>query len=164
MDIGDVVRIAFLLLIVAGFVLPRARPPATRHMEQSRRDTPSGPKALSESGGYRLPSQPGVRGATAVRPAGDRSTGRQNTPATELAAAGGRHRLQAVLEALPSSASNPTAEERARPPVITPPARHARRGLGSMQVRQQLGRPGSLRLAFVMKEVLDRPVGMREGR
>jgi hypothetical protein len=104
---------------------------------------PRSPRAFAESGG-----QPVVTRRIAV--SRELDEGRTRRP--------GRVRPERTMH----TAEEPTAEERPRiapRPALRPVSRSGER---ARQVRGQLNNPRSAREAFVLREALDRPVGLRD--
>lgn len=164
MDIEDIVRIGFILLIASGFLFRGAG----RNQEDEQGEGVPGPRSLGESGGSdpqsrqrNVTPQPVRTSTTPANPT------RPEAPREEL-----RERYGGLLdtsglreEALErglSAGSLSAEEQRPHRPrrVVAPPV--ARVPVGSGQIRQLLANRQSVQTAFVLQDVLGKPVGMRE--
>lgn len=158
MDSGDIVGIVFFLLIVGSLVLPWARAILT----PSSGSAGPAPRSFTESGGYRPAAQRSVQG-DAPDPRDQRRQGvfgdlegvlpeRGETPL-------GR---EEALEQDPSTDVRQSAEERTRRRPIAPLIVLAQETETAGQIRLQFRSRQAVRTAIIMREVLDRPVGLRE--
>lgn len=166
MNIGDIIGVVFFLLIVGSFVAPWVRGLLPDGRRGTHMRTGGGPKSFAESGGYRTSPRPSTSRPTTqnAAPLLDTWRGsledRQEAPLSLRADA--RATREEALERGPSAGSQTTSEERTRrqlAPAQVQPPRHTpdRRRIG-----RQFVDPASVRMAFIMKEVLDRPAGMRD--
>jgi hypothetical protein len=143
--IWDLISLIVLLAIGAGFVqtlLSMTGPRRRQRTVDDLRDR--GPRSFAESGG---------RPMAARRP-----TAPAEVPAERRPRRPERMRPQRLIH----TADEPTAEERPRlaPRQATRPV--PRSGARAGQVRRQLADPRSVRAAFVLREVLERPLGLRD--
>ncbi len=92
------------------------------------------PTSFSQSGDFERPARPAVR------------------------------RRPPEPEGMLDRASEPTAEERPRAPRPATPAPAHPASVRATQIRRQLADRDAVRAAFVLREVLDHPVGMRDDR
>jgi hypothetical protein len=161
MDLGDLVRIAFILMI-ASFILWRRRRRKTLpgiglgQLRPARR-----PTALSESGGYErtFPQPPARR---ALRAGTNRGEALREAFGSRPSLAESRQaRHDAIARGL-RAGSMPTAEEQPRGNRLSGTPAPSQATPRTTSIRDQLASPQSVRTAFVLREVLDRPVGMRE--
>lgn len=162
MDSGDIVSIAFFLLIVGSFVLPWVRSLVSPRTPADGGAGSAGPKSFTESGGYR----PVARRPEQVEVPVAMDGTRQNTDVSQGAVLPerGEARLarEEAAERGPSTGSQPTAEERTRRRPIAPLIVTSRETENAGQIRNHFGNPGAVRTAIIMREVLDRPVSLRE--
>ena len=141
----DLVSLIVLLAIAAGAVqalLPRVGPRRRTWTVGDSRDR--SPRSVAENGGQsgaarRRPTLPGI-------------------PAEGLPLRPGRVRPVRPMH----TAGEPTAEE--RPRVVPRPAPRpvSRSGARAGHLRRQLADPRSVRAAYVLREVLDQPLGLRD--
>lgn len=162
MDSGDIVSIAFFLLIVGSFVLPWVRSFVSPRTPANGGAGSAGPKSFTESGGYRpvarRPEQ--VEAPVALdrtRPNADVSQGAVLPERGEA-----RLAREEAAERDSSAGSQPTAEERTRRRPIAPLIVVARDTDDVGQIRSHFRNRQAVRTAIIMREVLDRPVGLRE--
>jgi hypothetical protein len=168
MDFGDVASVIFFLLIVASFLLPRLGRLGQRVVRDTDRGRSLRPTSLSESGGYERPARQTT--ASAPLPRGEGFAEEVGTARNvRRASAGLSHELdesrltrEEALERGPGAGARPTAEEQQRrtprpASSVTPVTPRSER------IRQQFANPQAVQAAFVLREVLDRPVGLRDG-
>ena len=106
------------------------------------------PETEPESGAARTPR-------TAWKPETVWSSEASRTPATATSRTSGAHRASPTVNALGDRSSSPAP----------PPRPHASpASVLSKGIRARLGTPDALREAFVVKEILDRPLGRRHRR
>lgn len=172
MEYDDIIRIAFILLIASGFLLRGGRGATDAPEEGAERPVRPGPRSLAESGG-RDP-QPAQRNRTPTPtpvPARNSSTSTAGQSRSDSRRDQQRGRMDAnvtredALERGPSAGSMQTAEEipqavrRPRQTTVVPAANPA---VKPGRIRQILKNEQSLQTAFVLQEVLGKPLGMRD--
>jgi hypothetical protein len=144
----DVISLIVLLAIGAGFLqalLSMAGPGRNRRRGRTLDDLRDrGPRSFAESGGQPVATR---------RP-----------PAPQQLQPEGRMRHPAPARPVRRmhTADEPTAEERPRiapRPTLRPVLRS---GARAGQIRRQLNDPRSVRAAFVLREVLDQPLSLRD--
>ncbi len=162
MDSGDIVRIAFFLLIVGSFVLPWMRSLVSTRTPDNGRAASAGPKSFTESGGYRPVARRPVEVEVPVPL--DRTRRDANGSQGAVLPERGEARLarEEAAKRGPSAGSQPTAEERTRRRPIAPLIVTAREIENAGQIRTHFRNPQAVRTAIIMREVLDRPVSLRE--
>ena len=162
MDSGDIVSIVFVLLILSSLVLPWIRGLVNPGSGANGQVESSGPKSFAESGGYRPVARRPVQGQSPVVAGPRRETefGDLDVVLPER----GEARLareEAIERSLPTDLQE-TAEERTRRRPIAPLIVVTQDAVDAGQVRLQFDNPRAVRNAIIMREVLDRPVGLRE--
>jgi hypothetical protein len=152
MGFGDFASIAFVLIILLSFLWPFGR----GKLGSRRGPTTGGPRDFAQSGGYT--PVPGRTVNAAPVP-----TFQSPEESVHLARVEERLTRDEIRERATTSGAKPAQGERTqrRPGAPVPP--DVRAGLNADHIRTQLRQRGTAQTAYVMKDVFDRPVGMRDG-
>jgi hypothetical protein len=162
MDSGDVVSIVFVVLIVGSLVLPWIRGLVNPGAGENGRVASAGPKSFAESGGYRPVARRQVQTQMPVPIEQRRQVEFENQEAVLPERGEARLAREEAIERSSPTDFQETAEERTRRRPIAPLIVVTRETVDAGQVRLQFGNPQAVRNAIIMREVLDRPVGLRE--
>ena len=162
MDAGDVVGVVFVLLIVAVFVLPWVGRFVSPGAGTDRRAISAGPKSFVESGGYRPFTPRPARVDVPIRVEQSRQGVFEDLEVVLPERGEERLAREEALEQDPSEDRQQRDDERTRRrpivalTVLTPETETAG------QIRLQFQNRQAVRTAIIMREVLDRPIALRE--
>jgi hypothetical protein len=167
MDSGDIASVVFFLLIVLSFLLPQLGRLRQRAVQKRSRGRSLRPTSLSESGGYGRPARY-VTAAVTQRDQPATEAGTSRNVRHDVARLGhelddSRLAREEALERGPGNAVRPTAEEQQRRTTQSAASAATPVASRSARIRQQLANPQAVQTAFVLREVLDRPIGIRDG-
>lgn len=162
MAFGDVASIVFVVAILASLAMSFSRGGATRRMQSGGHAAQGGPRDFAQSGGYQPDSDPLE---VAVPLSAVQSHRIDYEPGEPVPRSRGEARLtrEEMLERGPSNATRPSEEERTQRRPIAAPKKRMQGTARARKIREQLGSRESVQMAYLMKEVLDRPIGMRDG-